>query len=275
MVLLHTYVTSLILPMSPSLWVGDDSPSYVYNSFSSEDCTEIGCIVGDDSPSYEDNSFSGEGCTEIYVIDIDGSRYTYSEYPLDNYLCKGFKCPNGEVVVVNGGKEIILNISPERLANLNDDKIEELVHKYVNAERQKAGVQPLKWDKDLANIADHHSTDMAKNSFMGHSGSDGKGPTERAEKYGYPTERDLGGGYVITGIGENVAYTGTGYVVNDKTCKTEYIAPTEEAIVRALVKCCMDSEGHKRNIQDSAYVSAGIGIEFDGKHSFFATQDFF
>ncbi|MFF5781455.1 CAP domain-containing protein [Streptomyces virginiae] len=55
----------------------------------------------------------------------------------------------------------------------------------VNAEREKAGCEPLTVDPRLAAAAQAHADDMAANGLTAHTGSDGSSDLARMEKAGY------------------------------------------------------------------------------------------
>ncbi|MEV7507205.1 MULTISPECIES: CAP domain-containing protein [unclassified Streptomyces] len=55
----------------------------------------------------------------------------------------------------------------------------------VNAERAKAGCEPLKEDARLMRAAQAHADDMAANGLTAHTGSDGSSDLERMERAGY------------------------------------------------------------------------------------------
>ncbi|MFD7785202.1 CAP domain-containing protein [Streptomyces nojiriensis] len=55
----------------------------------------------------------------------------------------------------------------------------------VNAEREKAGCDPLTVDPRLAAAAQAHADDMAANGLTAHTGSDGSSDLSRMEKAGY------------------------------------------------------------------------------------------
>ncbi|MEU3830743.1 CAP domain-containing protein [Streptomyces sp. NPDC029080] len=55
----------------------------------------------------------------------------------------------------------------------------------VNAERAKAGCEPLKEDPRLMQAAQAHADDMEANGLTGHDGSDGSTALSRMEKAGY------------------------------------------------------------------------------------------
>ncbi|MER7507770.1 CAP domain-containing protein [Streptomyces lavendulae] len=55
----------------------------------------------------------------------------------------------------------------------------------VNAERAKAGCEPLKEDARLMQAAQAHADDMAANHLTAHTGSDGSSDLTRMERAGY------------------------------------------------------------------------------------------
>jgi len=61
--------------------------------------------------------------------------------------------------------------------------------------RPAPAVAVLQWDNALFSAAQVHSQDMVSNSFMGHTGSDGKNVGQRVTDQGYPW----------TFVGENIA----------------------------------------------------------------------
>jgi|GEM_PF-3119922 uncharacterized protein YkwD len=98
----------------------------------------------------------------------------------------------------------------------------------VNAERAAAGVAPLSWCPTLSVAAQRHTDDMLATSTLTHTGSDGSGLKERAERAGY-----LG----WNRLGENVAY---GY-------------PDVDAVMAGW----MGSSGHKANLLNPAFTHLG------------------
>jgi len=148
------------------------------------------------------------------------------------------------------------------------NEIEQLIFQYTNEERRAKGENPLKWDDELASIARAHSEDMAENDYFSHTNLKGDGPTERAEKAGYPIRKDLSGGYYAVGIGENINEMPTGNVVG-----IGYVSNTPDDIAKTSVESWMESLGHRQNILDSEYTNIGVGVAYDG-HYYICTQDF-
>ncbi|MFD8633418.1 CAP domain-containing protein [Streptomyces sp. NPDC059533] len=69
-------------------------------------------------------------------------------------------------------------------ATVRDSNADEIVS-LVNAERAKAGCQPLTVNAQLTQAAQGHAEDMAKNNLNGHTGSDGSNEEARLAKVGY------------------------------------------------------------------------------------------
>ncbi|MCY0943830.1 CAP domain-containing protein [Streptomyces antarcticus] len=111
----------------------------------------------------------------------------------------------------------------------------------VNKERAAVGCPVLTLNAKLTKAAQDHSTDMAANSNMSHTGSDGSDPGRRITRAGYEWRT----------YGENVAY---GYSTPEK-----------------VMEGWMNSPGHKRNILDCSYKEIGIGLAQPGHYW---TQDF-
>lgn len=104
----------------------------------------------------------------------------------------------------------------------------------VNAERQKAGVAPLKVDLELARVARIKSQDMRDNNYFSHTS-----PT-----YGSPFEMMKSFGITYRTAGENIA---------------------KHSSVESAHNGLMNSEGHRANILNPNFTHIGIGI-VDGRY---------
>ncbi|MFE5215780.1 CAP domain-containing protein [Streptomyces sp. NPDC056626] len=111
----------------------------------------------------------------------------------------------------------------------------------VNAERAKAGCQPLTLNSTLTKAAQAHSADMAAHQNMSHTGSDGSTPGDRITR----------AGYTWSSYGENVAY---GY-------------STPEQVMDGW----MTSPGHRANILNCSFKEIGVGL---AQPNSYWTQDF-
>lgn len=99
----------------------------------------------------------------------------------------------------------------------------------LNAERQKIGAPPLRISSQLAQAAQRHADDMAKNNFLSHEGSDGSTMESRIQETGY----------AFSAIAENVAGG----------------QPTPESVIQTW----LNSSGHRRNMLNPEYTEIGIG----------------
>ncbi|MEV5387601.1 CAP domain-containing protein [Streptomyces sp. NPDC052721] len=111
----------------------------------------------------------------------------------------------------------------------------------VNAERAKAGCQPLTLNSTLTKAAQAHSDDMAAHQNMSHTGSDGSSPGDRITR----------AGYTWSSYGENVAY---GY-----------------STAQQVMAGWMTSPGHRANILNCGFKEIGVGLAQPGSYW---TQDF-
>ena len=100
---------------------------------------------------------------------------------------------------------------------------------YINNERAKAGVGPLKMDFDLARLAKLKSQDMVDKNYFSHTS-----PT-----YGSPFEMMNSYGIKYRTAGENIA--------RNSTMSNAHTA-------------LMNSEGHRNNILNPNFTHIGIGI---------------
>lgn len=128
----------------------------------------------------------------------------------------------------------------------------------INAERKKAGVQPLAFDYDLSEAAAKHTSWMLATDTFSHTGAGGSSPTQRIQAAGY----SLNGSWAT---GENIAWATTR-------------APTGYADeVRLLHTNLMNSAGHRANILNGNFREVGLGFEvgdYRGRSGAFVTENF-
>ena len=122
-----------------------------------------------------------------------------------------------------------LDVTPEQNQLTLDADSEAKMVKLVNLERAKLGLSVLIMEENLTNIARSHSRDMFERRYFSHYSPEGRDVGFRAREEGI--EYSL--------IGENLAY-----------------APDVEMAHTGF----MNSEGHRKNILDSAWTRVGIGV---------------
>ncbi len=111
----------------------------------------------------------------------------------------------------------------------------ELINQVVeltNAERAKAGLQPLELDLQLVDAAQDHSGDMAQDDFFSHTGADGSSVGSRVTDTGYQ----------YSTVGENIA--------------------AGQTTAAEVVEGWMNSPGHRANILNANFTEIGIGYEY-------------
>ncbi|WP_026621042.1 hypothetical protein M728_004531 (plasmid) [Ensifer sp. WSM1721] len=135
---------------------------------------------------------------------------------------------------------------------------EQYLLELINAERAKAGVQPLAFDNDLSEAAEGHSQWMLAADVFSHTGSGGSSSTQRIKAAGYV----LQGSWAT---GENIAWATTR-------------APTGyQDEVKLLHTNLMNSSGHRANLLNPNFREVGLGVEigdYRGRSSAFVTEDF-
>ncbi|MDY6779951.1 MAG: CAP domain-containing protein, partial [Halobacteria archaeon] len=112
-------------------------------------------------------------------------------------------------------------------------------------------------------LARLHSTEMARNGYVGHAGPEGDGPTVRAG--------ELGVGCSGHAVGENVLRTY--YQRSVETSEGHEIYSTEKELARGIVNQWMDSEGHRRNLLWEGYEREGIGVRITRSGEVYVTQN--
>jgi uncharacterized protein YkwD len=113
----------------------------------------------------------------------------------------------------------------------------------VNAERARAGCDPVTLDNRLTKAAAGHSRDMAADNFFAHDSQDGRGFADRIRAAGYPAPRS-----------ENIA--------------------AGQRTPAAVMDSWMHSAGHKANILDCRATQMGLASATGGDFGTYWTQDF-
>lgn len=150
--------------------------------------------------------------------------------------------------------------------------LERMVFSAVNAQRVKAGLQPLKINLELAKIARAHSQDMAARNYTNHVNPEGLDPSQRAKKTGFDIVKKKKNS-VRKGVGENI-YEMQSYMQREDGLITYYI-DTMDNITRKAIEGWMSSAGHRKNIMNPDYTMAGVGVAAGKDKKVKITQVFF
>jgi uncharacterized protein YkwD len=122
-------------------------------------------------------------------------------------------------------------------------ELEKQMLSMVNAERIKEGLNPVKADPELTEVARRHSTDMFARGYFSHVAPEGKGPFDRMRESGVK----------FSHAGENLA-----------------LAQTLDLAHSGL----MHSPGHRANILRPQFGRLGIGIVDGGMYGLMISQEF-
>jgi len=113
--------------------------------------------------------------------------------------------------------------------NLTPSNFQQDILNLVNAERKKAGLQPLKLNSQLAQAAQNHTNDMVSKGYFSHTSPSG----------GKMVMRVKATGYAYTSIGENIA--------------------AGNATAAGTMTQWMNSSGHRANILNPKFKELGVG----------------
>jgi uncharacterized protein YkwD len=113
----------------------------------------------------------------------------------------------------------------------------------LNQSREAAGLQPLKANPTLRNVARLHGSNMFAYGYLSHESRDGRLPLARVEAAGLSPWH----------VGENLAYAQD---------------------VRRAHQLLMNSPGHRANILSPVYRWVGIGVMDGGRRGVIVVEDF-
>jgi uncharacterized protein YkwD len=145
---------------------------------------------------------------------------------------------------------LITQLKAEEARESDTMLIEKEIFNLVNEEREKMGLNQLRYDEKLADVARLHSRNMIEQDFFSHEDPERHGPQERIE-INYPE-------IMARGFGENIGYTH---------------GENEEAVANNLMVSWMDSPEHRANILSDQFSHIGVGVKPDGSR-YYATQKF-
>lgn len=132
--------------------------------------------------------------------------------------------------------------------NVSPNALEQEAFDLINAERVKAGLQPLALDTAMLYLAQKHSENMANSGIFSHRALNGGTVDERARTAGITDWQ---------GIGENIAA--------NQNAKNP---------VATAVECWLKSEGHRQNFLSSDWTRSAIGVAVSPEGKYYFTQVF-
>lgn len=115
--------------------------------------------------------------------------------------------------------------------------------KLLNDDRKDRGLPPLRFNSQLAKLADSYARDMIKRDYFSHYDPDGQSPFERMQK------QEISFNYA----GENLAFN-------------ESVLAAQQAFMHSPV--------HKANILNTNYTQVGIGVVKGPAGRVYVVQEF-
>lgn len=136
-------------------------------------------------------------------------------------------------------------------------RVERLVHRFVNRERASRGLDPLARNETLSEIARYHSRDMAERDYFAHVSPDNETMADRYDRFGFECRAPIAEGRYATGA-ENIAYTYYRAPVDrgDRTV----VHATPKQLARAVVGRWMNSSVHREHVLAPRWRREGIGV---------------
>ncbi|MCY4654675.1 MAG: CAP domain-containing protein [Dehalococcoidia bacterium] len=133
------------------------------------------------------------------------------------------------------------------------NNIEKEVIRLTNVERTRRGIRSLNTNSKLHRAAKKHSKYMMRHRYLGHSGPNGNGPSDRAHSEGYSRY-----------VGENAFHYPHGRRRSDRRT------------AQLLVEGWMNSPGHRANILNRKYTDIGVAVvrRLPRGRTYYATQVF-
>ena len=153
---------------------------------------------------------------------------------------------------------------------LDLSEMEKIIFEKVNQVREKAGLNPLKYNANLAEVALGHSADMVKREYFSHYNPEGEGPVKRVKDAGFEDKLSADGNFYFS-VAENIGYVKPGYISSLNNMRVER---TPYSLGVAQVRMWIRSKPHKKNMLSKDYEETGIGVAVDKNDNFYATQLF-
>ena len=158
------------------------------------------------------------------------------------------------------------------------DALDRLVWEATNQTRLRLAQGAVVWSDTLAQIARHHSEDMARRGYFDHVSPDGQTPQDRGVAGGVECRKPVDAGRVSVGVSENL-YRTTRYervverhVGTSVSRRIDWLTANE--IADATVESWLESPGHRRLLLDPTFDAVGIGVALGPHDLVYITQVF-
>jgi uncharacterized protein YkwD len=133
--------------------------------------------------------------------------------------------------------------SSSTTAPSNGTADEQRAFSLLNADRAKNGLPALRWNSNLAGLAEEYGQDMINRHYFSHYNPEGQSPFDR-----------------MRADGISYSYAGENLAINTS------VDTAEQAF--------MNSPGHRANILNANYTEVGLGVRYDSRGSAYVVQEF-
>lgn len=156
---------------------------------------------------------------------------------------------------------------------INVPELELQIHELINEQRAKFGLDPLKNDGEIEEIARGHSRDMAANDYFDHVNPQDQNSSDRGSAVGYDCVK-VYSDHTTFGLAENIYQNWLYSSVTIINGVSNNNWTSQEEIAATTVDGWMNSEGHRKNILTETYDRAGIAVVIAPNDKVYITQNF-
>lgn len=174
----------------------------------------------------------------------------------------GVPAVDGTASDIVAGTQSVLEDEP-----LNQSKIEQEIHRFVNQERTERGLSPLAYNDRIQAAARYHSEDMATAGYFAHTSPGGGTVEDRFRRFGV----------ACNGGAENIAWTLADGDIRTNSGEVVDHNDNETAIAKGLGRQWMNSLGHRDIILTPRLRATGVGVAVTNTENgtqVLATQNF-
>lgn len=189
--------------------------------------------------------------------------------PISSHGTSGGSNPMNDLFPTDAGTP-----DPTMQHGFSREIVEDEFIRFLNAERQRRGLQTLSERDVLTEMGQTHSQNMAEHQYLGHVEPDGDTIEDRYRERGLHPECRLpidGSNQYYAGA-ENAAHTWVNERVRLDTGASIYVA-NETDLARVLFEMWMNSPPHRQAMLVTSADDVGLGLYIDGRRKVYASLE--
>ena len=154
-------------------------------------------------------------------------------------------------------------------------RLERAIHAEVNQVRSGLGLQTMRYDRKLAQIARKHSKDMAQNHYFDHVSPNGKTFEDRYQAGRYRCSVPIDAqSYALGAENLFVGHRAAAFIEHPDGRREEVQLLSVDTIAKQVVQGWMNSPGHRANLVRPIWLNEGIGVFLHSSGELYVTQNF-